>query len=98
MQNTKQKRLEMKFTESQYSLGFPYFLKDSRVIRVVVVSEVDHPLVGPVLSDPGQCCSPSQREEREFNREKKKEGEKLKANELGLQSVLCIMMMRVTRV
>ena len=50
---TKQNRLEMNLGESQYSLCLAYFLKDSRIIGVVVISKVDHPFIGTMLTDPG---------------------------------------------
>ena len=59
----------------KYLLCLAYFLKDSCIIRVVIVSEVDHPLVGPMLTDPRECCSPSEREgitERKRMNEQKK--------------------------
>ena len=59
---------------SNHSLCLPYFLKNPRVIRVVVVSEVDYALVGPVLADPRQRCSPSQR----LKRQRMKDGNLLK--------------------
>ena len=59
---------------SNHSLCLPYFLKNPRVIRVVVVSEVDDALVGPVLADPRQRCSPSQR----LKRQRMKDGNLLK--------------------
>ena len=43
----------MKLGESQYSLCLAYFLKYSCIIGVVVISEVDHPFIRPMLTDPG---------------------------------------------
>ena len=64
------KKLEM---NHKYLLCLAYFLKDSRIIRVVIVSKVNHSFVGAMLTDPGECGPPSQSEEMEL---RKKEGMK----------------------